>query len=154
MSWVCRTRGKQCCSVLLGAPELHCAPRDKMFREERDHLAAWSCLSPHCSAVYGEDLEDGRELSPSTLQSGPSPIVLPHVRVSKRSDVSPTLYKKWGSSRSCFLSFMNCWNRVLLQGDLQTSGTVAKMHRTCWEFCRELNTWTFNGSLLSAFCAG
>ena len=53
--------------------KLPCAPCDRTFREERNHLAAWLCLSPHCSAVYGEDLEEGRELPhpPCSLHLAP-----------------------------------------------------------------------------------
>lgn len=104
-----------------------------------------NAMAPHHSPVWAEDCQHWLETSPpSTLQFWPRPPRITSVWVYKGSAVAvkPALWKQYGSQGSCpsssSSSFANCWNAVLLQGNLKTSRIVAKMQ---WlEFCTWVNS--------------
>jgi len=79
--------------------------------------------------------EESGNFSPPTLQLGPSPLGLQFVRVRKGSDTNPATCDKWGRPRKPSVVSYELLQHGPPQEDLQTSRTVAKMHRSGWRIC-------------------
>jgi hypothetical protein len=118
----------QCCSLPSDAPEALSSTVWKMFGEKDDRPTIWQCKAPHCSCVYWEDSEEwlgGFPLSPYSLDL--APMDCHH----------SSLWSIRCANNGSHLSFTNCWNRVLPQGNLHTSTAVVKTHWSAWYFAEK-----------------
>jgi hypothetical protein len=104
---------------------IHCV---KNVRGRRWCPTIWQCKAPHCWCVYWEDSEErlgGSPLSPYSLDLTPLDC---HYS---------SLYSIRCANNGSHLSFTNCWNRILPQGNLHTSTAVAKTHWSAWYFAEK-----------------
>ena len=108
--------------------------------EKKEILPQHMNTLPHTAPLSLQRIKMAGKVSPSTLQSRPSPLRHPSIWVCKGSDERLEFYDQWGSPEAVYCCLWTAEMEFHCRRIFKISRMMAKMYHLGWGICTEVNT--------------